>query len=107
MDPYVEEAMDKVAELQQQTHFCINNYAYHHKNNEFDVLRQKEKQLRVSAIYLNEFLGTLSDFQRTISEMNNKCDEIDVILSNLEKSDGESGTDNNKENIFVEKNKVN
>ncbi|XP_039961018.1 uncharacterized protein LOC120775087 [Bactrocera tryoni] len=101
MNPYIEQAMEKVTDLQQQTHFCINNYDYYHKNNEFEILRQKEKQLRFSAMYLKEFLNTLESFQIAIQDISSQCDEIDVLLEKSTKKGkkDEEETDSNKENI--------
>lgn len=102
MNAFIEQAMDKVTDLQQQTHFCINNYDYYHKNNEFDILRQKKKQLRVSAMYLTEFLNTLNAFQNTIKDATSQCDEVDVILGKCTSQKGKKDveeTDSNKENI--------
>lgn len=101
MNAYIEHAIEKVTDLQQQTHFCLNNYDYYHKNNELEILRQKEKQLRVSAMYLKEFLNTLDAFQNAIKDMSSQCDEVDAILekcSQKGKKDVED-TDSNKENI--------
>ncbi|XP_018784098.1 PREDICTED: uncharacterized protein LOC108965881 [Bactrocera latifrons] len=99
MNAYIEQAMEKVTDLQQQTHFCINNYDYYHKNNEFEILRQKEKQLRVSAIYLKEFLNTLDAFQDAIQDISSQCDEIDVLLEKCTQKGKKDETDSNKENI--------
>lgn len=103
MNSYIEQAMEKITDLQQQTRFCINNYDYYHKNNELDILRHKEKKLHTSSKYINEFLNTLAEVQNTIEEMNKRCDEVDMILekctSNKGKKDEKVETDNNKENM--------
>ncbi|XP_011180017.1 uncharacterized protein LOC105210637 [Zeugodacus cucurbitae] len=102
MNTYIEQAMEKITDLQQQTHFCINNYDYYHKNNESEICRQKEKQLRVSGMYLKEFLNTLEAFQNTIQDITSQCDEVDAILEKCNSQKGKKDveeTDSNKENV--------
>ncbi|XP_053947642.1 uncharacterized protein LOC128856366 [Anastrepha ludens] len=101
MNSYIEQAMDKISDLQQQTHFCVNNYDYYHKNNESDILRQKQKQLRVSAMHLNGFLNALTELQNTIEEITTQCDEVDALLEKCKSVKGKKDeeTDSNKENM--------
>ncbi|XP_017494165.1 PREDICTED: uncharacterized protein LOC108382292 [Rhagoletis zephyria] len=103
MNSFIEQAMEKITDLQRHTRYCINNYDYYHKNNEFDILRNKEKILRTSAVHLNDFLNTLAQVQDTIEELNKQCDEVDAILGNCTSNKGnkdeKEDTDSGKENI--------
>ncbi|XP_011295585.1 uncharacterized protein LOC105262376 isoform X2 [Musca domestica] len=87
---------DQIDDLQRDTKFCLNNYDYHHKNNEYEILKKIQNILEESASDGPEFQMNLEQMKETIQVAQRKCLEVDEIIKDLgiTKSANDGGSHN-------------
>lgn len=83
---------DKLQDLQRDTKFCVNNYGYHHKNNEHEILRSLHDILKDSQKDGQEFIDHVQNVRTSIDTARKKCSEIDELLIGLGVSKEMPGT---------------
>lgn len=71
---------DKIDDLQRDTKFCINNYDYHHKNNEPEILAKIQTVLAECGPEADVFHKNMEQFKETIAKARMKCAELDDIM---------------------------
>lgn len=74
---------EKLDELQRNTKFCVNNYDYHHKNNERQILQNVKGILKDSLMEGKQFIESMENMRSSIKAARKKCNEIDELLENL------------------------
>lgn len=74
---------DKLEDLQRDTKFCVNNYDYHHKNNEDEIIQNLQDILKESLQDGQEFLSQMKNVRSSIDTARKKCSEIDEMLEKL------------------------
>ncbi|XP_037816779.1 uncharacterized protein LOC119607084 isoform X2 [Lucilia sericata] len=74
---------EKLDDLQRDTQFCVNNYDYHHKNNEYDIIQDLHCILKDSLVDGQEFLSYMENIHSSVETARKKCSDIDVLLVDL------------------------
>ncbi|KAI8127856.1 hypothetical protein CVS40_2454 [Lucilia cuprina] len=74
---------EKLDDLQRDTQFCVNNYDYHHKNNEYEIIQDLHCILKDSLVDGQEFLSYMENIRSSIETARRKCSDIDVLLVDL------------------------
>lgn len=74
---------EKLEDLQRDTKFCVNNYDYHHKNNENEILEQLNGILNESYQDVQEFLNNIEKVRVLMHTANKKCSEVDKLLKDF------------------------
>ncbi|XP_075156192.1 uncharacterized protein LOC142229514 [Haematobia irritans] len=82
---------DKIEDLYRDTKFCLNNYDYHHKNNEYEVLNKMKCILDECAPDGKRFIKSMKKFKDTIDLARKKCSEVDDLLKELNIDPGNTG----------------
>ncbi|KAM7348252.1 uncharacterized protein ACRADG_007670 isoform 1-T11 [Cochliomyia hominivorax] len=74
---------EKLEDLQRDTKFCVNNYDYHHKNNEHEIVQTLQGILKESLNDGQQFLSYMKNVQSSIERARTKCCKIDEMLTDL------------------------
>ena len=71
---------DKLEDLRRDTRFCFNNYDYHHKNNEYEIMENLQDILKESLKDGEEFLNRMKSVRSSITTARKTCSELDDLL---------------------------
>ncbi|TMW52493.1 hypothetical protein DOY81_002453, partial [Sarcophaga bullata] len=71
---------DKLEDLRRDTRFCFNNYDYHHKNNEYEIMDNLQDILNESLQDGEEFLNRMKNVRSSITTARKTCSELDDLL---------------------------
>ncbi|XP_073829107.1 uncharacterized protein [Musca autumnalis] len=87
---------EQIDDLLRDTKFCLNNYDYHHKNNEYEILNKIRSILEDCSPDGVEFQRNLEQIKETIEVAKQKCSEVDDMIKELgiTNGDGDGGSNN-------------
>lgn len=71
---------DKLEDLWRDVRFCLNNYDYHHKNNEYEIMESLQNILNESLQDGEEFFHRMKTVRSSITTARKKCSELDELL---------------------------
>uniref|UniRef100_A0A1A9UHR0 Uncharacterized protein n=1 Tax=Glossina austeni TaxID=7395 RepID=A0A1A9UHR0_GLOAU len=71
---------EEIAKLRQKTMFCLSNYDYHHKNDEYKIIAELLLILQEAEEEGERFTRNISNLKNIIEKCRNKCAEANQLL---------------------------